>query len=158
MFMKVFFTSLFLFCSASSFAQNQLTVFYFGASDCGPCSRPEVIQSINKINAEIDSVYKNSNVKLVMVTIDSNRKEAIKYITKYDSWDEFSMGSRYKNELAMSHLNEAEIPGLPHIIISEDEFAESGYGTTTLKQRRHVKSIMGGVEIVGWVNSGMKLD
>lgn len=156
--MKLIFSVILLLVSSPLFSQEQLTVFYFGASDCGPCNRPEVISSINQINAEFDSLHQNINVKLVMVTIDNDREEAIKYINKYDSWDEFSMGSRYNNEHTISYLNQMEIPGLPHIVIYKDLLADSDYGTKSIQSREFVKNIMGGVDIVKWVNSGMKID
>lgn len=43
--MKTLLTFFMLLLSTSVFAQEQLTVFYFGASDCPPCNRPDVIES-----------------------------------------------------------------------------------------------------------------
>ncbi len=156
--MKTIFTITFLLLSFSVFAQEQLTVFYFGATNCGPCNRPEVIESIDVIRAEFDSLHSEFETKLVMVTMDENMDEAIKYIQKYEYWDEVSMGSRYHNELILAHLNEADIPGVPHIMIFKDSFEDGGYGTQTIKNREFVKSIMSGDEIVAWVNTEMKLD
>ncbi|MBD3616055.1 MAG: hypothetical protein HUJ22_05730 [Gracilimonas sp.] len=156
--MKTILTLSFLLLSISAFSQEQLTVFYFGATDCGPCNRPDVIESIDVIRTNFDSLHSEFETKLVMVTMDENMDEAIKYIQKYEYWDETSMGSRYHNELILAHLNKAEIPGVPHIMIFKDRFEDGGFGTQTIKNREFVKNIMGGDEIVAWANAEMKLD
>ncbi len=156
--MKTLLTITFLLISSSVFAQEQLTVFYFGATDCRPCNRPDVIESIDVIRADFDSLHSEFDTKLVMVTMDENMDEAINYIQKYNYWDETSMGSRYHNELILAHLNKADIPGVPHIMIFKDSFEDGGYGTQTIKNRKFIKSIMGGDEIVAWANTEMKLD
>lgn len=156
--MKAILALSFLLLSTSVFAQEQLTVFYFGATDCGPCNRPDVIESIDIIRTTFDSLHSEFETKLVMITMDENMDEAIKYIQKYEYWDETSMGSRYNNELILAHLNKAEIPGVPHIMVFKDSFKDGGFGTQTIKNREFVKSIMGGEKIVAWVNSNMKLN
>lgn len=156
--MKSLLTITFLLVSSSVIAQEQLTVFYFGATNCVPCNRPDVIESIDIIRADFDSLHSDFETKLVMVTMDENMDEAIKYIQKYQYWDETSMGSRYNNELILAHLNKAEIPGVPHIMIFRDSFEDGGFGTQTIKRREFVKSIMGGDEIVAWTNDKMALD
>jgi len=151
-------TIIFLLASTSVFAQEQLTVFYFGATDCGPCNRSDVIESIDVIRTNFDSLHSDYETKLVMVTMDENMDEAIKYIQKYEYWNETSMGSRYHNELILAHLNKAEIPGVPHIMIFKDSFKDGDFGTQTIENRQLVKSIMGGDEIVAWTNGKMKLN
>ena len=156
--MKTIFTLTFFLVSTTVFAQEQLTVFYFGATDCGPCNRQDVIESIDIIRTDFDSVHSGFDTKLVMVTMDENMDEAIKYIQKYEYWDETSMGSRYHNELILEHLNKAEIPGVPHIMVFKDSFKDGGFGTQTIENREFIKSIMGGDEIVAWANGKMKLN
>lgn len=146
-----------LFSSASVLAQEQLTLFYFGATDCGPCNRPDVIKSIDKIRANFDSLHPDFKTKLVMVTMDEDMDEAIKYIKKYKYWDEVSMGSRYHNELILAHLNTSEIAGVPYIMIFKDSFEDRDNGTQIIKSRVPVKKIMGGGSIVAWANGKMKL-
>lgn len=149
----------FLLLTTSLFAQSQLTVFYFGATSCGPCNRPEVIKSINKLKAEFDSAHPKYGTKFVMVVFDEDMKTGIKFIEKYDYWDEVSIGSRYDNELALDNLNKTDIPGLPHILIYEETFKSLGdWGIEVRKSKKLVKEILEGTKIVSWVNSGMKLN
>ncbi|MCP9290159.1 thioredoxin-like domain-containing protein [Gracilimonas sediminicola] len=156
--MKTYLTLFFLLLSTSAFAQEQLTVFYFGASDCGPCNRPDVIESIDKIRANFDSQHTNYDTKLVMVAMDEDIDTGLKYISKYDEWDEISIGSRYHNENTLAHLNNIMIPGVPHIIIFKDTFEVGDYGVEIIKNRELVKNILSGEEIVSWVDGEMKLD
>lgn len=156
--MKTILTLSFLLLSTSVFAQEQLTVFYFGASDCGPCNRPDVIKSIDEIRNSFDSMHPNYDTKLVMVAMDEDIEKGLKYTTKYEKWDEISIGSRYHNENTLAHLNNIMIPGVPHIIIFKDSFEVGDYGAEIIKNREFVKNILSGEEIVAWVNEEMKLN
>lgn len=150
--------TLFILLATSAVGQKQLTVFYYGATDCGPCNRPEVIASINKLKADFASLHTDFKTKFVMVAVDNTIEEGLQFINKYDPWDEVAMGSRYNNELALANLNGVDIPGLPHIFVFEDEFENAGYGVVVREKRTLLKKILGGEPIVSWVNSGMKLE
>lgn len=148
----------FLFISTSVFGQEQLTVFYYGSTDCGPCNRPEVIQSINKLKADFASTHKKFTTKFVMVVMDETIPRGLNYIEKYEYWDEVAIGSRYHNELALANLNKTKIPGLPHIFVYKETFKDAGHGIELKENRNLAKEVLGGDQIVTWVNSGMKLE
>lgn len=156
--MKTILTFFMLLLSTSVFAQEQLTVFYFGASDCGPCNRPDVIESIDEIRAGFDSLHPGYDTKLVMVAMDEDLDVGLEYTTKYEKWDEISIGSRYHNENTLAHLNNIMIPGVPHIIIYKDSFKKGDFGVEVIKDRELVKNILSGEEIVAWVDNDMPLD
>jgi len=147
----------FLLLSSSLVAQNQLTVFYFGSTSCGPCNRADVIDSINLIESDFDSLHQNYTSKLVMVVMDKDLNDGFKYVQKYNLWDEVSIGSHYNNEHTLSYLNKKKLPGVPHILIFEDTFQDSNAGTKIINSRKLVYSVMGGDQIVEWANSRMKL-
>lgn len=155
--MKTTFTLIFLFLSTSLAAQEQITLFYFGATSCAPCNRPDVIESINTIRAEIDSVHSDYRVKLVMVSLDQDIETGYRYLQKYDYWDEVSIGTFYHNEHNLSHLNKTDLPGVPHIMIYKDEFSDTGRGIQIIKKRISLINILGGDNIVTWVEEGMEL-
>ena len=117
---------------------NQLTVFYFGATSCGPCNRPEVIESIDKLRAEFDSVHPEYDTKFVMVVFDEDIETGLDFIKKYDYWDEVSIGSRYDNELSLDNLNKAEIPALPHILIYEETFEKVGDWGIEVRKKQNI--------------------
>lgn len=157
--MRPILITLFLLLTTAVHAQEQLTIFYFGATSCGPCNRPDVIESIDKLRAEFDAVHKDVDTKFVMVVFDEKMNEGLQFIEKYNYWDEVSIGSRYHNELALANLNQTEIPGLPHILIYSESFKGVGdYGIEIREDKELVKGILGGKQITSWVNSGMKLE
>lgn len=133
-------------------------VFYFGATSCGPCSRPEMVKSVNLIKSEFAQVHSDYATKLVMVVMDQDIAEGITYLEKYDSWDEVSIGSHYQNELVRHHLNTQEMPGVPHVLVFEDEYEEAKYGTSILKERQLVAALLGMEAIVTWTDSGFPLE
>ena len=90
---------------SSSFAQERFTIFYFGATSCGPCNRPEVIESIKKLRVQFKNIHSDSETKFVMVCMDTNIEEGLKFIKKYGFWDEISIGSHYDNELVLACLS-----------------------------------------------------
>ena len=156
--MKKYITLTFLLLTTPVIAQEQITVFYFGASDCGPCHHPDVIKSIDKISANFDSLHPAYDTKLVMVALDENIDLGLKYISTYDPWDEISIGSRYRNENTLAHLNNIEIPGIPQLIIFKDSFEVGDYGVEIIKNRELLTNLISGGEIIPWVNGKMKLD
>ena len=154
--LNIFF--LFIFLSISIFAQEHMTIFYFGATSCGPCNRSEVIESIKKIKSEFDSLHQGVKTKYVMVCLDEDISEGIKFIEKYGYWDEISIGSWSKNELVLENLNKSNMPGVPHIFVSRDTYEKANHGVELIKTREFVKEIIGGDKIVEWVKSGFILE
>jgi len=156
---RLSFLTFFLLLTTTVLAQNQLTVFYFGATSCGPCNRPEVIESIDKLKAEFDSAHPEYDTKFVMVVFDEDIETGLKFIEKYSYWDEVSIGSRYDNELSLDNLNKTDIPALPHILIYAETFEKvDGFGIEVRKNKTLIKEVLEGDKIVSWVNSGMKLN
>ncbi len=146
-----------IFLSTSLYAQEHLTIFYFGATNCGPCNRPEVVKSIKEMKAQFDSVHKDFKTKFVMVCMDENIAEGLKFINKYGYWDEISIGGWFHNELVLANLNKATIPGVPHIFIYRETFEKAKYGVELIKTKKLIKEIVGGDKIVDWVKSGLDL-
>lgn len=145
------------FCTIS-FAQEKITIYYFGATSCGPCNRPEVVESVKKIKEQFKAAYKEYDVKCVMVCMDTEIEEGLKFVKKYGYWDEISIGSHYDNELAFISLNKTKIPGVPHIFVYHDVFEKQANSTNIIKSRSLIKEVMGGEDIVAWVNGGFKID
>ena len=148
---------IFSLLASSVIAQQHLTIFYFGATSCGPCNRSEVVESIKEMKAKFDSVHNDYKTKFVMVCMDENIAEGLKFIQKYGYWDEISVGSFYHNELALTNLNETAISGVPHILIYKESIMKTDQSVFRLKSRELVKEVLGGDKIVAWVKSGMEL-
>ena len=145
------------FFFSQGLAQERLTIYYFGATSCGPCNRPEVIESLKKLPVAFKNVHTDLDTKFVMVCMDTNIQEGLIFIKKYELWDEISIGSHYDNELALLVLNKTPMPGLPHIVVYRDTMKKTKYAST-IENRDLLKDIVGGKPIVEWVNSGMSLD
>ena len=160
--MKTLLLLLVLLLSASPAAdqpdERAYVVFYYGATSCGPCSQPEVIESIDAIRAQFADAHAGVSAKLVMVVMDEDLDEGIAYLEKYEPWDEVSIGSHYRNEHALRHLNEREMPGIPHVLVFEDVYEEASYGTSVLKERALVAELLGADAIVEWAESGFPLE
>ena len=92
-----------------------------------------------------------------MVVMDKSIEQGIKYLEKYEFWDEVSIGGHYSNEHNISYLNKQEVPGIPHILIFKDKLVEGGFGVTILEERGLLLKLMGADEIVEWVNSDFKI-
>jgi thiol-disulfide isomerase/thioredoxin len=145
-----------LILSSMLYAQEHLTLYYFGATSCGWCNTPDCISSINKMHKEFKEIHKEYNVKFVMVCMDSDIKEGLKFIDKYGYWDEISIGSFYYNELVMNYLDKTKIPGVPHIIVFKDQYENES--TPIIKKRITIKDIVGEKEIKGWVDNRCPLE
>jgi hypothetical protein len=147
-----------MFVSSISLAQEKITIYYFGSTSCGPCNRPEVVESVKKIKEQFKVKYKEYNAKCVMICMDTEIEEGLKFVQKYGYWDEISVGSHYDNELAYISLNKTKIPGVPHIFVYLDEYEKQANSTDIIKSRTLLKEIMGGEGIVAWVKDGFKID
>ena len=132
------------------------TVMYFGASDCGPCNRKEVIEAIHKLKTQFSKIHKLTEVKFIVVCIDTEIDIGIKFIKKYNDWDEFSIGSHYENEIAMQTLNKTQIPGMPHIIVYKDNIVQVN-DCSQIDKRETVIEVLGGDKIVEWSKNNFQL-
>ena len=88
--------------------------------------------------------------------MDTDLKEGMAFINKYDSsWDEISIGSFYKNELAFQYLNTTKIPGVPHIILLKRSYNdENQYSVPVASKTEILVDLVGGTEINKWINDG----
>lgn len=137
--------------------EETLVVYYFGATNCGFCTAPENINKIKKIKTDFSAREKSLYAKFVMVCMDEDIKEGLKFIKKYGYWDEISIGGFYKNELALSVLNRARIPGVPHILVFRDTLTRERWNIPVLKKRRLLVDLVGGKEIEDWIEEGYPL-
>ena len=144
--------------AANQADEKAYVIFYYGASSCGPCSRPEMIKSINLIKTTFAPTHARFPTKLVMVVMDEDLDEGMAYLGKYEFWDEVSIGSHYRNEHVLRYLATQEMPGVPHVLVFEDVYAEANYGTTILKERTLVAALLGAEAIVEWVAQGFPLE
>jgi len=153
---------LFTICASLGFVQDKsketLVVYYFGATSCGYCNVPENIEKIKKIKTEFSVKYKDSNIKFVMVCMDENIEEGLKFIKKYGYWDEISIGKFYNNELALNYLNKTEIPGVPHVIVYKDILIKKEkVSVPVIKERKLLVDLVGGTQIGNWINNDYPL-
>ena len=135
------------------YAQNDkqtLVIYYFGATSCDWCNTEDCINSINKLHKEFNEIHKEFNVKFVMICLDKDIEEGLKFIKKYGYWDEISIGSHYKNELVMNYLNKTKVPGVPHIIVFRDLYENDS--TPVIKERTTVADLVGVKQIKEWVD------
>jgi hypothetical protein len=137
--------------------EEVLVVYYFGATNCGFCTAPENIKKIKKIKTDFSMRDKGLKAKFVMVCMDEDIKEGLKFIKKYGYWDEISIGGFYKNELALYVLNRARIPGVPHILVFQDTLARGRWNIPVLKKRKLLVDLVGGKEIEDWIEHGYPL-
>ena len=128
---------------------------YFGASSCGPCNRPETIAALKTMKATFAANNKIKHVKFVVVCMDTDLQEGLKFIDKYSDWDEFSIGSWYQNELMMAHVNKARVYAVPHVFVFKDELYDKS--APKIKNRTQLLEVFGGKSIVKWVNEGSRI-
>ena len=160
--MKTFFI-LIAFMASEALGQDSLktvkTVFYFGGSDCVYCVDPKNVENINAMRVNLPKTYKDVVFKFVLVVMDENLKEGIKYADKYPSWDELSIGQFYNNELMLAYLNRSSIPGVPHIMIYNDvlNLHTNGHSVPTIEKRTLLVDLVGERSIQGWIQQGFPL-
>ena len=84
--MKIILPLLFSLLINLSYGQTSghLTVFYFGATNCGYCNIQENIEKIKAIKSELPKKYKDEKIKSVMVVFDNDIEEGLKFIEKWD--------------------------------------------------------------------------
>jgi hypothetical protein len=129
------------------------TVIYFGATDCYYCNIDKNISNISKMVNEIKDHYKGLNIKIMIVSMDKDIAEGLKFIEKYDTkkWDEISIGSFYNNELALTYLNKTKIPGVPHIVVIKHVTVNGDYNVPHTITDKVVVDLVGGTEIDKWL-------
>jgi hypothetical protein len=133
-----------------------LVIYYFGAASCGWCNTEDCINSIKRLHKEFSGIHKEYIVKFVMVCMDTNIEEGLKFIGKYGYWDEISVGSHYKNELVMNYLDKTSIPGVPHVIVFRDLYENDS--TPIIKERKTIKDLVGANKIKEWVDKKYPLE
>jgi glutaredoxin len=158
--MKVFlFVTMFATTTAvfQSSHRTVTTVFYFGGSDCPHCIEQKNIDNINKMKAELPKKYEKLSFKFVLVVMDKHIERGIRYAQKYGSWDEISIGQFYNNELMLQHVNRAQIPGVPHIMIYKDSLNIGKYNIPTIERRTLLVDLAGELSIDHWIRDGYPL-
>lgn len=128
------------------------TILYFGATSCGYCNVPENIQNITKMTNEVSELYKGFRIKKVIVAMDEDITEGLKFIGKYGSqWDEIAVGDFYYNELAMIYLNKVQIPGVPHILVIKHTTIKAAYNVPGIVKTETLVDLVGGEQINKWI-------
>lgn len=144
--------------AAHSPSAETYVIFYFGSTDCAYCNMPANIEKIMTIKNEFPKLYPNAGVKFVLVCLDKDIEQGLVFVRKYGLWDEISVGSFYQNELALSYLNTAKIPGLPHIMVFKDIYSKTEkFSVPLIKERRLMVDLIGGTQIEAWISGGYKM-
>lgn len=151
-----------LIASSSAISQysnkSQLTLFYFGGTDCYYCNLPENVKNINKMHSEFPKRYKNIPIKFVMVVMDKEIPVGLKYIKKYGYWDEISIGGFYNNELMLEHVNQAKVSGVPQIMVYHDSLSIDTLGIPIISKRTQLLDLLGKDAINQWVSDHYPLN
>jgi hypothetical protein len=146
------------FGSTQNESKEVYVVYYFGATSCGFCNMPENIEKIKRIKIEFSEKYPDYNIKYVMVCMDRNIEEGLKFVRKYGYWDEISIGAFYNNELVLNYLNETEIPGVPHVMVYKDYLLKKEkFNIFIRKEKKLLVDLAGGTQIGKWIDSGYPL-
>jgi hypothetical protein len=133
---------------------RRITVFYFGASDCGFCLHKEHIANIDRLRTELATKHAPIPFKFVMVVMDDSLDEGYQFTKKYLPWDEIAIGQRYSNELMLEHLNRTAIPGVPHIMLYLDSLQVDEHSNPLIKKRNLLLDLVGESNIGKWIQSG----
>lgn len=151
-------TSQILSYDSYSNANETYVIYYFGASTCGVCERPEVISAIDSVRFGFSEIHDDYPVKYVMVVMDKTIIDGLAFVDKYHWWDELSIGGFYRNESVLNTLVYQPQPGVPHLIVYRDVFREIEFGIRERISRHQITSVVGGDRIVDWVARGYPLD
>ncbi len=134
------------------------TVFYFGGTDCPFCMDPKEIAKINAVRRNLPKIHPELRFKFVLVVMDTDIAQGIRYMHKYPKWDEVSIGSFYNNELMLAHLNQTKMPGVPQLMIFRDTLAmRHDVSVPLLKGRTLLADFVGGRQIGNWMQSNYPL-
>ena len=134
-----------------------LVVYYFTATDFGFCTAPENIEKIKKIKSDFAAKSKSQKLKFVIVSLDENIEEGLKLIKKHGTWDEISVGSRFRNELALTYLNRSKIPEVPHILIIKAVISSGKWNIPVVTRQELLADLAGGEQIGEWIDKGYPL-
>jgi hypothetical protein len=137
--------------------EEYLVVYYFAATDFGFCTASENIEKIKKIKVDLTTKTKSQRLKFVMVALDENIEDGLKLINKYGTWDEISAGSRFRNELALAHLNRSEIPVVPHLLVFKEVISAGKWNIPVVLRRERLADLAGSEQIAGWMEKGCSL-
>lgn len=137
--------------------EEYLVVYYFAATDFGFCTVPKNIEKIKKIKVDLSAKTKSQRLKFVMVALDENIEEGLKLIDKHGTWDEISAGSRFRNELALAHLNRSGIPVIPHLLVFREVISAGKWHIPIVLRRERLADLAGGEQIAGWMEKGYSL-
>ena len=134
---------------------SMYSVIYFGATDCFYCNIEKNISNISTMVNEIKEQYKSLNLKTMIVSMDKDIAQGLKFIEKYDTrkWDEISIGSFYNNELALTYLNKTKVPGVPHIVVIKHITLKGEYNIPHAVADEVVVDLVGGTEIDNWLQA-----
>jgi thioredoxin-related protein len=129
------------------------SVIYFGSTDCYYCNIEKNISNISRMVNEIKERFKGLNIKTMIVSMDKDIADGLKFIDKYDTkkWDEISIGSFYNNELALTYLNKTKTPGVPHIVVIKHVTIQGEYNIPHLVEDKVLVDLVGGTEIDKWL-------
>ncbi len=134
-----------------------LVVYYFAATDFGFCTAPENIEKIKKLKSDFSAKSKSQKLKFVMVALDENIEEGLKLIKKHGTWDEISVGSRFRNELALTYLNRCKIPTVPHILVFKEVISSGRWNIPVVDRQELLVDLAGGEQIGAWIDKGYPL-
>jgi hypothetical protein len=108
------------------------------------------------MHEEFSNIHKEFDVKFVLVCIDKDIEEGLKFINKYGYWDEISIGGSFHNELVLNYLDKAAIPGsMPHVIVFLDSYENDS--VPIIKERKAIVDLAGVTKIKKWVNDNFPL-
>lgn len=132
--------------------EEVLVVYYFGATNIGFCILPENIAKIKEIKTDFPGKFEDSKIKFVMVCLDEDINDGLKFIKKYGFWDEISIGRAYHNELALFTLNRISTPEVPHIFVFKDRLSYGKWKLPVTKRRDLLVDLAGEERIDEWIN------
>ena len=150
-----------LFLNVELYAQDSLTIvhtlFYFGGSFCPHSVEPTNIANINSIRSNLPKIYPGTTFKFVLVVMDNNLQDGLKYASNYPNWDELSIGSFYNNELMIAHVNQSAIPGVPHIMYYSDSLTIDKLGIPKIRKRTLLVDLVGESAIQKWIQDNYSI-
>jgi len=93
-----------------------------------------------------------------MVCFDKDLTKAMEFTNKFGVWDEVSLGGRYQNEMALRLLNVSDIPGTPHIIMTNEihQPGERFKSVPVVKEEVILIDKIGTNDILKWINEIVK--
>ena len=137
--------------------QEILVVYYYGSTNIGFCTTPENIEKIKRIKENLPLVYSDLEMKFVLVCLDEDVQEGLKFVRKHGIWDEISIGDAYRNEMALSTLNRAEVPSVPHLFVFKYTLGMNKWNIPLLRKKQQLVELSGEKQIGDWINEDYPL-